>query len=36
VSHLREIERIEREDEISRFVSALAADGILPFDFGDP
>src|SRR3954468_13724688 len=35
VSHLREIERIEREDEISRFVLALAADAILPFDFGE-
>ena len=34
VSHLREIERLEREDEIERFAQALAADAILPFDFG--
>jgi hypothetical protein len=29
----REIERIEREGEIERFSSALAADAILPEDF---
>ena len=33
VDHLREIERIEREGEIDRFASALAADAILPEDF---
>src|SRR4051812_5192311 len=33
VEHLREIERIERESEIERFSSALAADAILPEDF---
>lgn len=33
VEHLREIERIEREGEIERFTSALAADAILPEDF---
>ena len=33
VEHLREIERIEREGEIERFSSALAADAILPEDF---
>jgi hypothetical protein len=33
VEHLREIERIERECEIERFSSALAADAILPEDF---
>ena len=31
--HLREIERLEREAEIARFVEALAADAILPEDF---
>src|SRR3954465_14830553 len=31
VSHLREIERLEREAEIDRFAAALAADAILPF-----
>jgi hypothetical protein len=31
--HLHEIERIEREAEIERFTSALAADAILPEDF---
>jgi hypothetical protein len=31
--HLREIDRLEREDEIDRFTRALAADAILPEDF---
>jgi hypothetical protein len=34
VAHLREIERLEREGEIERFAAALAADAILPEDFG--
>ena len=34
LGHLREIERIEREGEIDRFTAALAADAILPEDFG--
>jgi len=32
--HLQEIERLEREAEIDRFAHALAADAILPEDFG--
>ena len=32
--HLQEIERLEREAEIERFAHALAADAILPEDFG--
>jgi hypothetical protein len=31
--HLREIDRLEREDEIARFTRALAVDAILPEDF---
>jgi hypothetical protein len=31
--HLREIDRIEREEEIKRFCCALDADAILPEDF---
>jgi hypothetical protein len=33
LGHLQEIERIEREDEIERFCSALEVDAILPEDF---
>jgi hypothetical protein len=34
VDHLREIERLEQEAEVERFTAALAADAILPEDFG--
>ena len=35
-AHLEEIERIDLEDRISGFISALDADAILPEDFGRP
>ena len=34
--HLEEIERIDLEERISGFVSALGTDAILPEDFGRP
>jgi hypothetical protein len=34
--HLEEIERIEREEQLRSFVSALRAGAILPEDFGRP
>jgi hypothetical protein len=34
--HLEEIERIEREEQVQSFVSALRAGAILPEDFGRP
>ena len=34
--HLAEIERIEREQQVQSFVSALRAGAILPEDFGRP
>ncbi len=34
--HLEEIERIEREEQVRCFVSALRAGAILPEDFGRP